>query len=730
MPYLPGKLPYRGWITDSPYTNVPDGYSADILNIIPMDPFRRRVRLGTRPQMNRVYKFASATIQGMFRCIAYNGSTPVRKDRIIIVAGGKVWWMDATSTAPTQVTVVNGSSNSGAQLTTTGRVDGVQLGQYLYLVDTTFTSTTAGTSSQPSAYWKVDLQASGLTLSYWHHTPGGGGQHHGPEDLVRHQIGSNYYYAQSISRYGSRLVLAGVKGIENVWFMSNVQDPNDWAPSGTFSDGDAIAGNAADQAFGPAGDEIIASIPLGESGVLFASKRSLTYLNIDPAVDETNARLNTMSNSIGIVGPKAWCEGPEKSVYMLGQDGLYRLRSNEFAVDRGNLVSLNKLDSWFNSLRFDLLDVKLHYDIERRGVWIWMNRTDGPSSSTHLFYSEQTDGFFPIRLYDPQLPGASYACQSATADGRNQIMLCAYGSMIGFFDQRLVSGIDGVPGSGYTDASASGPSTNAEGYAQSIACRMSIGPIIAEQPALVMIREIQIELGVDEYVTPTGISRTVASPPRAQLATAETSMEAIAEDNTALSFVETTQILDANANFGSTIDANSGSATYDCQYALRASGVYATQDTSVAETSRKYYSDDLRYVFERITFNSQSLWVIRWANATTANGASGQPVLFAQFEEKQDPELGVYTLAPNGVYSSSYPVTGSIAKSSFEDAEITELGDLIPGVNDRLRVRKRAGAAYIKISSLAYPFAIERVAVLVDPVSNRRTVKNQTAFAG
>ena len=413
MPYLPGKLPYRGWITDSPYTNVPEGYSADLWNVLPADPFRRRIRLGTRPAMNRVYKFASETIQGMFRCIAYNGSPPVRKDRIVIVAGGKVWWMDATSVSPTQVTAVNGTSNSGAQLTTTGRVEGVQLGQYLYLVDTAFTSTSAPGASTASAYWKVDLQTNGMTLTYWHHAS------HGPEDHVRNQIGSNYYYAQSLSKYGSRLVMAGVKGIDNIWFMSNVQDPEDWAPGAPESNGHAIAGNVADQAIGPAGDEIIATMTLGESGVLFAAKRSLTYLNIDPAVDVNNARLNVMSNTIGIVGPKAWCEGPEKSIYMLGQDGLYRLRPNEFAVDRGNLVSLNKLDSWFNQLRFDLLDVKLHYDIERRGVWIWLTRTDGPENSTHLFYSEQTDGFFPIRLHDPQIYGASYACQSATADGRN-----------------------------------------------------------------------------------------------------------------------------------------------------------------------------------------------------------------------------------------------------------------------------------------------------------------------
>ena len=728
MPYLPGKLPYRGWITDSPYTNVPDGYSADIWNILPADPFRRRIRLGTRPAMNRVYKFASHEIQGMFRCIAYNGSPPVRKDRIIIVAGGRVWWMDATSVSPTQVTVVNGTSGvTGAQLNTTGRVDGVQLGRYLYLVDTTFTSTTAGGVSTPSAYWKVDLQTSGLTLTYWHHS----GANRGPEDDVKNLIGSNYYYAQSISKYGARIVLSGVKGIENIWFMSDVDNPEHWQAAAPTDDGNAIAGNVADQTLGPAGDEIIASIPLGESGLLFASKRSLTYLNIDPAVDPNNARLNVMSNTIGIVGPKAWCEGPEKSVYMLGQDGLYRLRPNEFAVDRGNLVSLNKLDSWFNQLRFDLLDVKLHYDIERRGVWIWLTRTDGPENSTHLFYSEQTDGFFPVRLYDPQIPGASYACQSATADGRNQIMLCAYGSMIGFFDQRLVSGVDGLPASGYTDASAAGPTTEADKLAQMIDARMSVGPMLAAQPSLVMIKEIQIELGIDDYLEPSSVVG-LADNPYAELVTAETAMEAIAQDDTALLFEETTETIDGNAT-GSTIDGNSGSAAYDGQYARRAAGAYATQDTSVALTSRKYYNDNNSYVFERISFGSDTRWVIRWANATTVNGASGQPVLFAQVPvsgfvavSSDDPEIGTYHLAPDGAFSSTTVVTGTVSRNDFVGSDLTELGDLQEGMNNRMRVRKRAGAAYIKIRSTGYPFAIERVAALVDPISTRRTVTEIT----
>lgn len=729
MPYLPGKLPYRGWITDCPYTNVPDGYSVDMLNVLPADPFRRRVRLGTRPAMNRVYDFGSGvTIQGMFRCISYNDpSSPTRKDRVFIVANGKAYYMDATSVAPVQITSINGSTSTASFMTTTARVCGVQLGRYLYLVDTGFTSTTAGGATNPSAYWKIDLLSATLAITYWHHQTGGGNQI-GPEDLIRNQpngAGTAYHYAQTICRYGGRIVLGGIKGIENVWFMSKVNEPNEW-DTGVISSGDAIAGNATDTTIGPAGDEIVACLPLGDRGVLFAGKRTLAYLTNDPAVDPNAARLSVMSNTIGIVGPKAWCEGPEKSIYMLGQDGLYRLRPNDFSVDRGNLVSLNKLDSWFNQLRFDLLDVALHYDVERRGVWIFMNRTDGPANSTHLFYSEQTDGFFPVRLYDPMIPGASYTTQSATADGRNQIMLCAYGRMIGFFDQRLVGGIDGYPGSGY---SVSGPSTTEEKQAQRIQARISIGPMIASQPSLVMIKEIQVELGIDDYL-PSASAAGIASRPYVELHCSETAMEAIAEDVSSLLVQETSQVIDANTG-SSTIDCNSGSDWYDCGYAKRAAGVYSSQDSFAALTSRLYYSEDNKYVLARQSFGI-SRWVLRFVDSVTLNGTTGTPVLFAQMPAvgaatSDDPEIGTYNVVENGDSSKiTTDVTMTVSRNDFAGADITNLGYLREGINNRMRVRKRAGGAYLRIATVGYPFAIERVAALVDPISTRRDVVEVT----
>jgi hypothetical protein len=766
MPYLPGKLPYRGWITDSPYSAVPDGYTSDLLNIMPADPFRRRVRLGTRPASSRVYQFGSGqNIQCMIRTIAFNNATtpPTRKDRVIIVAGGKFYYLDPQAVAPVQITnVPAGNPNTAAVLSATAsRIEGVQRGRYAYFVD----------GNSPNGYVKVDLQSASLQITYWHHGS------HGPED----QVVNGSYAATLINSFGSRIALAGVKGLENIWYFSNVADPDDWNPSSGNTD-DAQAGTSG--TIGPVGDEIVAMSPLGTAGFLLAGKRSLAYLTADPVYD-SGARIATLSKTVGVVGPRAICEGPEKSLYLLGQDGLYRVRPNDFDVDRGALVSLNKLDSFFSGLRYEYLNPVLHYDVERRGVWIFLTRTDSPKNSTHLFYSEQVDGFFPIRLYDPSFLGAETVCQSGTADGRNQIMLCAYKNTISFFDQRLSSGCDGFPGSGY---SASGPSTVEEKTAQLVDNRLSIGPIQPPQPTLVLAKELQVELAADDYLVPVSLQDnnvSIAERPKVVMLSAETPQEAIGENLNSLTVEDVlvvsydggdrTEPSDSlNSSGGATTPAWTGYA--DGGYCRSVNGVYTAQDALQSPLERQYYTADGVYLIQREAFLPVSAgsfvvgnyykittvgtttwtsigaadnnigtefqatgvgsgtgvaeeiaWVIKRAEDAAVNqDTSAEIVVFKQTGTPLSDEVqnGDYSYI---VYDAGTPKvrnteTVDIRISTFAAADITDFGYLREGINNRMRCRIRAGAMYVRIGSTGWPWAIERVAVEADPISRRRTV--------
>ena len=519
MPYIEANIPLRGWITDSPFSRVPDGFTSDVLNMLPSDSFRRKVRLGTRPATNRLYAFPDTTkIQFISRNISYNqatsGAVPTRTDRVFIIADGKIYYLDSTSTTPTQVSYVNGSSNTGAVLNTTGNVEGVQLGQYLYLVD--------GTN-----YVKVDLFSYPMNII----SPWGGSSAtatsplHNVNNTVTVGGSSVVYTATLIAKYGARLVLSGVKGKENLWWMSQILNPDHWNPDPSgFDAGNPSAASSA-PAIGPAGDEIICMFELGTAGFVFAGKRSLTYLTGDPAIDVSQASLVTMSQTVGAVNSRSWAFGPEKSIYLLSQDGLYKIKPNDFNIDTSALISLNKLDSFFNRLRFGIINTVLHYDVERRGLWIFLTRTDGPYLSTHLFFSEQTQGFFPVRLYDPKMYGSQCCCQFTTAEGRNQIMMMSYDNMIGFMDQRLISGIDGYAASGY---STELNPTDAESLNQFIDSHVSLGPLEPKQPSRLLIKELQVELGADDY-NPITLS-TPATRPIVEVRSGETSQEANSDD--------------------------------------------------------------------------------------------------------------------------------------------------------------------------------------------------------
>jgi hypothetical protein len=711
MPYTQAIIPLRGWITDTVYSGVPEGYTHDILNMIPMDPFRRKVRLGTRPGFNRAYKFASGAVQCLVRTSAFNGSPPVIKDRVFIVNAGKIYFLDPGDTSPTQVAQVT-TGSLGAALQTSGRVEAVQRGQYCYFVD--------GLN-----YRKVDLFANSPVWSAWEHGS------HGPEDNVTNTVGGVAYTATIIALFGTRLVLAGVRQKENIWWMSDINDPDDW--SGAASADEAIAGNTG--IWGVPGDEIVALIPFGQGSIIFAGRRSMSMLTADPVFG--SATIQQMSRTVGIVGPRAWCNGPEKTVYVMAQDGLYRLTPNDFNIDRGQLVSLNKLDSFFNATKWEDINCTLSYDVERRGLWIFLTRTDQPDSSTHLFYSDQTDGFFPYKMYDPTFRGAYSTCQMLTTDGRNQVAL--FGSLdgqIGFFDQKIIAGIDGYPAAGYTSTISTG-----EAIAQRIETRVSIGPMVSSQPGLAFCNEVQIELGADQYLPDEAVKGNAPNP-TASLLSAETAQEAIAESINSVFVSDVLSILADGGNAGltnpdgspdpqsPTYDGGGASPTIvgylDGQYARTTVGTYTTQDTFVKPLSRVYEDPDSRYELVRDTFGGFDRWGIRFQDG-------GRPVFVQQQvngEYAEDPAVGEYryvvTDESGTIIATLSNVTANVAATAFESSTVTNLGNLVEGENNRMKCRVRANAIFLRLSSSGYPFALERIGASLAPVGPRRTVVDVT----
>jgi len=717
MPYIGANLPYKGWTTDTQFSTVPPGFSQDMLNVMPVDQGRRRLRLSSRAGFNPIYEFGSAgPVQCMVRCVAYTGAAgalkEVIKDRTIIVKAGVVYYLEQGGT-PAACNIAGGASapnNTPALDASVRTVEGVQFNDYVYLCD--------GIN-----YVKVDISLTVPEVQKWA----------GPYGHVEVHVHPNTSYATLIARYGARIVLSGVADAETNWFMCAVDNPEDWTPSGPAED--AIAGGGSD--YGTLGDRIIALIPLGNTGLLFAGQRSMSYLTVDPALDP-NPQIINLSRSIGIVGPRAFCYGPEKIAYILGYEGLYRVSPNDFSLDRSNLISLNVLDSFFSKTQWEDLDVVLTYDIELRGVWIWLTRRDQPSVSVHLFYSEQTNGFFPQRLYEPEFYGTLSSCQAIVTDGRTPVALMASAEgKIGYFDYRIIAGIDGYPASGYNSAAGGTytPPTPEESEDRRVLSNLSIGPLLGDLGTQVMLRDVLVELNSEEHLPDLDVKGDLPRPALA-LSYGDTAEKAIASSLTTVRFVQGLSVtVDGGASgtssFASTIDGDDATPTAitvweDGGYAPTVYGNYEARSTFVDPEDRVYDGavPDAEYYLKRDTWDAAERWLVY--NTDNASLVYVQQAVNGVYSA--DPTVGEYRFRPDGVTTSAELQSDDTAEFQgvLIEAENLALGELYEGNNNHFRCRVRAGAAYLQISSQGYPWALERASVLIDPAGPRRTVREVT----
>jgi hypothetical protein len=117
----------------------------------------------------------------------------------------------------------------------------------------------------------------------------------------------------------------------------------------------------------------------------------------DPS--SSSAQLVNVSRHTGIVGQNAWCYGPNKTVYFVGENGLYSVAPNEFDITEENRVSLGKLDKTFLGIDFSTYNCKLVYDHMLHGIHIFLNPTQQKSNPTiHYYYDTRANSFWSIEL--------------------------------------------------------------------------------------------------------------------------------------------------------------------------------------------------------------------------------------------------------------------------------------------------------------------------------------------
>ena len=505
MPYAPVTLPYRGISVDSAYAALPAGFTSQAMNVVPYDAYKGKLRLGQRRALLGAYQFntspsaATREVQVILRADAYVSGT--LKQRCIVVAKGEVYIIDDGGSA------THCGRGVLAAMKSTGHIGAAVFGQYCYFADGTY-------------YRKLDITASTPTVVDWTHS-------NGPNNYV----GSGSDRATLLVRFGGRLAMSGVKGAPNNWFLCHINDPDDWNPN-TSSAHDAVAGVSSTR-FGVPGEPIVALVPVGESGLLFAGRHTMTYLTADPVV--TDARLIELSRSVGIVSERAWCASDAQTIYMMAQDGLYRVQPNEFQVTKSGRITSGRLDTFFQQQQFDALNCVLGYDAEAQNVYCFMSRLDLPANSVHLLYSQATDSFWPIKTGWPSFHAPTCCGEFPFGDARAPIL--ALGSddgYLGWFDRDLTSGVDGQAATGYKAVGLT--VDNTEAAAQRIESTLTLGPVLQPSLGQVMMKDVRVELTMDELVEEDAFNDPIPrlSGPFLTVLSGQTAEEAIGENVTAV----------------------------------------------------------------------------------------------------------------------------------------------------------------------------------------------------
>lgn len=537
--------------------------------------------------------------------------------------------------------------------------------------------------------------------------------------------------ASLLVRFGGRLALSGLESSSNNWFLSELNDPNNWIPGSTSNT--AVAGSLSTK-YGVPGEPITALIPVGESGLLMAGSHTMTYLTADPVV--ADARMIELSRSVGIVSSRAWCSSDTQTIYVMAQDGLYRIQPNDFQVTKSNRITTNRLDTYFQQQKFDQLNCVLGYDAESQNVYCMMSRTDLPGSSVHLVYSQATNSFWPITIAWPAFEAPTCCGDFPFGDARAPILAFGSGSgFLGWFDRDLTSGIDGQGANGFKGANIFVP-TVAQAAAQRVVSKLLFGPVLAPDLAQVMVKDVRVELTMDQP-SEAALYEPVVSGPFLYALAGQTAEEAVGEDIVAISvqfdpdfplllidagsasFTETSTQICGDAA-GTTPAGNYGIDLFGA--VELAPATYNTADALISDPTARTYDYQSLEIYN-IGTSANPDWVIRDTAGTFKTLMTRDETLP---NTSSDTPGGTYLYTPpSGLSLPPAFISPRVKASSgtYSNANSTLLGELTYGRNDSQRCRINDQAVYLRIQSLGVPWAIERMSVLVEATKFNRNVK-------
>lgn len=371
------KWPVLGLDLSTAYGDQKPGTTVDCLNVRAFDSQTDRARGGSRPGISRYFDAGGGTnyvggasnkiknINHVALSAALSGSATsavTRTIRLLVMSNAALY--KVTPTTSTAVTNNSGSSfNANAPV-----IFSAECFADLFYVDATTIK-----------YY----DSSSDTVETWTPTAGSLPTNGGA-------------YCTLICNWRGRIVLSGLAGDRQNWFMSKLGDPFDWDYSPTYrSEAQAVAGNNALAAKSP--DSINCLIPVNDDVLLFGCDHSIWMMRGDPMA---GGRIDLVSDSIGMPWGNAWCKDDHGVIYF------YSNRSGVciFTPDGGVQEISTQIHDRFMDLDMSARLCTMAYSPQEQGVYVYFCLLTAAANQTHYFFDIRTKSWWP-QSHSPSTAG-------------------------------------------------------------------------------------------------------------------------------------------------------------------------------------------------------------------------------------------------------------------------------------------------------------------------------------
>lgn len=372
---------------DSPATTV------DCANVRNYDPTTQRLRGAQRAGITKYLSSqvnSSNFVQHITQVVSSIGVTgptgmSVRTSLGLAVAGGTVKSFTSSGFGST-------TSGSGALDSTFPYLNSAQIFGVVYFVD--------------GANYKK-WTASTDTVSSWTASAG-----------TIPSNGANK--PRLICAWRGRIVVSGIVGDAQNWFMSAVGDAGNWDYNPTPTvETMAVAGNNA--LAGQCEDVINSLMPFNDDLLIMGGDHTIWQMTGDPAA---GGRLDLVSDITGIAFGTAWCKDPSGLLYFFGSHGGLWVMTPGALPQR---LSANRIEARLASVDLSTSVVRLAWDDRSQSVYIFITPVAG-GDTTHYVYDTRNRAFWPDTFSnDGHNPTTVRLMQGDTAAERILLLGCRDG---------------------------------------------------------------------------------------------------------------------------------------------------------------------------------------------------------------------------------------------------------------------------------------------------------------